>query len=270
MDKEEYEARIAQGRAFMHHENNAGEWQSDQEVKKPQPPLCKPQNAAQTITLPRNFEKLTNQKNLTELLMARKSHRVYTQKPLTLMQISYLLWATQGVKEIRGKHYATLRTVPSGGGRHPFEMYLLVKTCEGLHSGLYHYLPMSHELEWIKEVSDIDEVMNQCVCEQAWVKKCSVLFLTTCVAYRAEWRYGFEAHRPALIDLGHVGENFYLACGALGLGTCGIAAFADTYCNELLEVDGKEEFIVYAQPVGTIDDQDHEKEQAFYTFLKEA
>ena len=47
----------------MHHENNADEWQTDQELKKPQSALCKPQSTAQTITLPRHFEKLINQKN---------------------------------------------------------------------------------------------------------------------------------------------------------------------------------------------------------------
>ena len=86
---------------------------SDQDQKLPQPPLTKApmRPAASAISLPREFESLTTA-SLTDLLLARKSNRVYTQEPMSLLQLSYLLWATQGIKDIRGKAYATIRTVP--------------------------------------------------------------------------------------------------------------------------------------------------------------
>ncbi|MDD6467651.1 MAG: SagB/ThcOx family dehydrogenase [Erysipelotrichaceae bacterium] len=269
MDEREYQLKVAKGRAFMRYEEET-DWESDQQLKKPQPPLVKAQIKDETIVLPKSFEELNINKNLTELLIERKSHRVYTEETISLLELSYLLWATQGVKSIRGNNYATLRTVPSGGARHPFETYLIVQYCEGLKQGIYHYLPLKHELELISELEDdIKNVMNQCVCGQAWVKKCSVLFLYTCVPYRAEWRYGFEAHRPALIDLGHIGENLYLSSVALGFGTCGVAAFDDTYCNQLLKIDPEQEYIVYTQPVGRIKQEDQVQEDSFYAFLKE-
>ena len=82
--------------------------------------------------LPKNFKDLAWRKTLLTVVMKRKSSRVYTQESLSLLQLSFLLWVTQGVKEIRGKSYATLRTVPCGGARHPFETYLLVRKVEGL------------------------------------------------------------------------------------------------------------------------------------------
>ena len=117
------------------------------------------------------------------------------------------------------------------------------------------------------EVENIQEVMNQTVCGQSWAMKASVIFFYSMVAYRAEWRYGIYAHRVALIDLGHIGENLYLASTSLGLGTCGIGAFEQDICDPLFMLDGKEEFTVYSQPVGTIE-QDDQAEKAFYAFVE--
>ena len=87
------------------------------------------------------------------------------------------------------------------------------------------------------------------------------------VAYRAEWRYGIYAHRPALIDAGHVGQNLYLGCTGLGLGTCSIAAFSHELCNQVFGLDGEEEFVVYTAPVGPIRESDKARELAFYQFV---
>ena len=78
---------------------------------------------------------LSLEDDLYQLLAKRKSSRVYTQEDMSLLQLSFLLWATQGIKSIRGKSYATIRTAPCGGARHPFETYLLVRQVEGLLPG---------------------------------------------------------------------------------------------------------------------------------------
>ena len=120
------------------------DYQSDQQLKNPQPPLVKAPMRDTAIDLPLNFDALNANASLLDLANARKSSRVYTQENISWLQLSYLLWVTQGIKEIRGKAYATLRTVPCGGGRHPFETYLFVNHVEGLPQGLYHYLQMGH------------------------------------------------------------------------------------------------------------------------------
>lgn len=120
---------------------------SDQQKRLPQPPLCKPAQSEQRILLGRDFRSVMTQTDFFTILQKRTSQRFYRDEEMSLEQLSFLLWATQGVKSIRGDHYATLRTVPSGGARHAFETYLAVRKVAGLSAGVYHYLPLEHALE---------------------------------------------------------------------------------------------------------------------------
>ena len=244
---------------------------SDQQQRLPQPPLVKAPMRTESgrISLPLDFSGLSLKNDLLALIRDRKSERVYTGQTISLTQLSFLLWATQGVKELRGKSYATLRTVPSGGARHPFETYLAVRLVDGLKPGIYHYLPMEHALEFLSAPDDLDTLIGDSLSEQKWAAKASVVFYWTMVAYRAEWRYGIYAHRVALIDAGHLGQNLYLAAEGVGLGCCGIAAFDHEICCRMFEIDGKDEYAVYTMPVGTVSAENKEAEQEFYRFVKE-
>lgn len=253
-------------------ERDGGEYKSDQQLQRPQPPLVKAPMTENRVDLPRNFESFALSDNLLDLLLKRKSSRVYTQEDMSLLQLSFLLWATQGIKGIRGKSYATLRTVPCGGARHPFETYLLVRQVEGLLPGVYHYLPMTHQLEMLRAIEDrreLNHLVEESLCGQGWAAKANVVFYWSFVPYRSEWRYGIYAHRMIMADMGHVGENLYLACAALGLGTCGIGAYDQKLCDATFQLDGDEEFTLYSQTVGTVQAKDESAEKAFYSFVEE-
>ena len=219
--------------------------------------------------LPLDFSDLEMKNDLLSLIRDRRSSRIYTGETMTLAQLSFLLWATQGIKSIRGKAYATIRTVPCGGARHQFETYLIVRNVEGLQPGAYHYLPMEHALEFLHPVEDMDAAISETLSGQVWAAKANVVFYWSMVAYRVEWRYGIYAHRVAMIDVGHVGQNLYTAATGLGLGCCAIAAFRHEKCCEMFDLDGEGEYIVYTVPVGTVRDCDLEAEQAFYKFVKD-
>lgn len=270
MDKAEIERRIKLGRAFtkcaMDDDND---FVSDQQQQLPQPPLAKEPFTGDPIRLPRDFAGLKLHLDYAKLVFARATHRIYTGEGLTLGELSFLLWASQGVKGIRGNSYATLRTVPSGGARHAFEAYLVVSNVAGLEQGAYHYLPLTHALEFLGPVQNPQETLYSMLMEQKWATKAPVVFFFSCVPYRAEWRYGINAHRIVMVDLGHVGQALYLAAEALGLGTCGIGAFAQQPCDALFSLDGVEEYTVYAQPVGRYTQADAPKEQEIYAFLKQ-
>lgn len=244
-------------------------FESDQERKLPQPPLVKEAvTPSEThISLTKDFSSLQMKNSLLDLIRDRRSARIYTQEEMTLSQLSFLLWATQGVKGLRGRAYATLRTVPCGGARHEFETYLLVRKVTGLEPGAYHYLPMEHKLEYLGPVDNLDAVIAESLSGQSWAAKANVVFYWSMVPYRAEWRYGIYAHRIAMVDIGHVGQALYTACTGLGLGCCGIGTFQDELCTSLFGLDGEEEYIVYTTPVGTIRDCDKASEQAFYQFV---
>ena len=278
MDEKTIKELIQKGRDFlksqttMEKEQTEGDYKTDQELKRPQPPLVKAPMTESRIALPRNFESLKLEDSLLDLLLKRKSSRVYTQEDMSLLQLSFLLWATQGVKGIRGKSYATLRTVPCGGARHPFETYLIVRQVEGLLPGVYHYLPMTHQLELLQAVEhrpELKDLLERSLCGQGWAAKANVVFYWSFVPYRSEWRYGIYAHRMVMADVGHVGENLYLACTALGLGTCGIGAYDQKLCDKTFQLDGEEEFTLYSQSVGTIQAKDESAEKAFYSFVEE-
>ena len=66
---------------------------------------------------------------LRSAIESRRSIRQYTSDPLTLQELAYLLWCTQGIVQ-RHEPYATFRNVPSAGGRHAFETYLQVNRVE--------------------------------------------------------------------------------------------------------------------------------------------
>ena len=265
--------RILLGRSFItKFGDDTGvdeDYATDQELKKPQPPLAKAPMRETAVDLPTDFSGLTPDNDFLHVINSRCSRRVYTQETMTLLQLSFLLWCAQGVKAVRGKAYATLRTVPSGGARHPFECYLALQKVEGLEDGLYHYLPMKHQLEFLGCPEDLKGFISDSLCGQDWACKANAVFLFSCVFYRAEWRYGIWAHGPVLMDSGHVTENLYLAATALGLGGCAIAAVDPEPANKALGLDGKEESIFYAMPVGTVKTDDRAAEDAFYAFVRE-
>lgn len=273
LNKEIQEEIIRQGRKFtkgyLDDDPYADEFESDQELKKPQPPLVKepmmPRDYRTKLTL--DFSSLNLKNDLISLIRDRKSHRIYTQETMTLEELSFLLWATQGVKGLRGKSYATLRTVPCGGARHEFETYLVVRNIQGLEPGAYHYLPLEHSVEFLHPIENIDQIISDSLSGQVWAAKANVVFYYSMVSYRAEWRYGIYAHRIALVDAGHVGQNLYLACTGLGLGCCAIGAFSHELSNKIFGLDGEEEYIVYTFPVGTIREKDKNAEMAFYQFV---
>jgi SagB-type dehydrogenase family enzyme len=274
MNKEDIiKKKIKAGRDFIlkfsDEEGLPEDYMTDQELKKPQPPLAKAPVTDQIADLPKDFSVLDIDNDFLGIINRRKSHRVYTDEAISLAELSYLLWCTQGVKDVRGRSYATLRTVPCGGARHEFECYMAIRNVQGLEPGLYHYLPMTHQIEYLGKPEDLDAFISESLCCQAWAAKASVVFYYSCVFYRAEWRYGIWAHGPVLMDAGHVTENLYLAAESIGLGGCAIAAVEPEPANKAFGLDGKEESIFYAMPVGTVKKENIREEAAFYAFVEE-
>lgn len=275
LDKEIQNKLIQNGREFMKGDRQedpyAEVFESDQEQKLPQPPLVKaPVTPKESwIPLTMDFSSVKKTNDFISLIRDRRSARVYTQENVTLDQLSLLLWCTQGIKSIRGKSYATIRTVPCGGARHQYETYMIIRKIDKLQPGVYHYLPMEHALEFIKPLENIENEITSSLCGQSWAEKSNVVFYWTIDAYRVEWRYGIYAHRTALIDVGHIGQNLYLGCSAMGLGCCGIASFHHDACCRLFQLDGINEYPVYTATVGTVREQDLAEENLFYKFVED-
>lgn len=233
--------------------NRSSGLKSDQQLELPQPPLQKPYDEnSLIIDLPKVNKNILIKTNIFDIFKDRISHRSFSSKSLSLEELSFLLWSTQGVKEIKGNNYATLRTVPSAGARHPFETYIAVNRVEGLKSGVYRYSALTHQLVSIFENDDLEEKITELCFGQKFAGKSAVTFIWSVVPYRGEWRYSVVAHKPMVLDAGHVCQNLYLACEAIGCGTCAIAAYDQKEIDKFLDLDGDDEFVMYVSPVGKV------------------
>jgi SagB-type dehydrogenase family enzyme len=227
--------------------------ESDERKNKPFPLFQKEYaEDAKLIDLisPENF-KIGNASFL-DVVNKRVSCRKYTTESLTLEELSFLLWCTQGVKQVVKSGRGVLRTVPSSGAKSPFETHLIINRVEGLEPGLYRYISFTHQLIYIKSIKDAEEKIGELAYDQKFVGKGAVIFCWVAIPYRTEWRYTILAHKFIAIDLGLVCENLYLGCAAIDLGTVAIGFYEQNKFDTLLELDGKDEFVVLIAPVGKV------------------
>jgi SagB-type dehydrogenase family enzyme len=230
------------------------EMETDQMKGLPLPPIQKPYpEGAGLIDLVSPAEFTVGRIALIDAIRSRESRRKYTEEPLSLEELSFLLWATQGVRELIRNGLVTLRTVPSGGGMHPFETYLLVNRVEGVEPGIYRYLAIEHKLyqEVAGEIQRIERIGEICN-GQHFVGKGAVVFIWAVRPYRTEWRYGEDSLKDILISVGHICQNLYLACESIGAGTCATVAYQQEPLDDLIGVDGDEEVALYLAPVGKV------------------
>jgi len=221
---------------------------TDQYLGVEPPPIQKPlPEGAMVIELPdpHGFGKIS----MEEAISGRESRRSYLPENISLAELSFILWATQGVRGVPEQGHA-LRTVPSAGCRHALETYLAVFRVTGLEKGIYRYLPAGHKLVLLKKPEGLETETARAALGQRFAGRSAVTFVWTAIPYRMEWRYGDAAYKVIALDAGHVCQNLYLACEAIGAGTCAIAAYDQEKADRLAGVDGEEEFVIYMAPVG--------------------
>jgi SagB-type dehydrogenase family enzyme len=217
------------------------------------PPQVPPPEGAQRVGLVAPEDLAVGDMPLREAIRRRQSHRRYTDQPLSLEELSFLLWATQGAREIvrRQDQIYVMRTVPSAGARHPFETYLLANRVTNLEPGLYRYLPVDHELCALEAGADLVSAMHS-ACFEQYVEDSAVTLVWTAIPYRTEWRYAIFSPKVIALDAGHVCQNLYLAATAVGAGACAIGAYNQAAMDAVLGVDGEDEFVIYMATVGKV------------------
>ena len=223
---------------------------TDQAKKAPFPKLEKPYDQSKEIIKLTPFEKINKPTlSLVNAIIKRKSHRQFSDKALTIDDLSFLLYCTQGVRQASEKY--SLRTVPSAGARHAFETYVFIDRVDGIAPGLYRYLPFENALAIEKQINPtMKEELNKALSDQLY--GAAVYFIWTAIPYRMAWRYSFASPKLLALDAGHVCENLYLACEAIGCGTCAIGAYNQEQMNCFLGIDGVSELSIYMAPVGKL------------------
>jgi SagB-type dehydrogenase family enzyme len=179
--------------------------------------------------------------SVEEALKKRRSQRNYKPVPLSLKELSQILWATDGKTSDWGG-----RTAPSAGATYPLEIYVIVGDVEGLKPALYYYEIDTHSLKLIKE-GDLRIELSKAALNQSSIKTAPIVVVISGIFERTTGRYGKRGERYVYMEVGHCGQNIHLQAEALGLGTVMIGAFEDEKVKKVL---GIKEEIFYLCPVG--------------------
>jgi len=186
-------------------------------------------------------------KDLKRALQNRRSRRRFSRSGLSLGELSALLWASQGITAVMAGH--ALRTAPSAGALYPVETYLAVQQVDGLDSGLYHFNPRRFELDLLEE-GDFGALVGRACLGQRFMAQAGAVFCWSAVLRRNFCKYGHRGFRYVLMDAGHICQNLLLAAEALELSACPVAAIFDEELNELFQLDGHEESVIYCAAAG--------------------
>ena len=180
--------------------------------------------------------KVKGEISLEEAIAQRRSKRDFLDKPLTLTQLSQILWAA--------------KSVPSAGGLYPLEIYVVVgeNGRENLKAGVYHYLPEKHAVE-IGKSGDLRHELAQAALGQYFIAEAPITLVIAAEHERTTGKYGQRGIRYVHIEVGHVGENIYLQAETLGLGTVAVGAFNDEEVSQVLNLPENYKSL-YIMPIG--------------------
>lgn len=199
--------------------------------------------------------------SIEKALSLRRSIRAYSEEPLSISDISQILWAAQGITKkmetapatFKYKWQGGYRTAPSAGALYPLEVYVAVGNVEGLSKGVYRYIPQSHSLEK-RDEGDLRANISDASLKQEAIKKGAAVIVIAAIFERTSVKYGERAERYVHIEVGHAVENIYLQGISLGIGTVMIGAFNDEAVQSVLHLS-KEEHPLAIMPLGKIPKQ---------------
>lgn len=231
-----------------------GDWTGEKRLRSlprtPQPAHFKETDNAELISLPPHHKE---KDTFFQTLHARRTRRTFSGSPVPLESVSKLLqttWGVQGYIESDAFGPLPLKTSPSGGARHPIEVYLMALRVKGLAPGLYHYQPTSHALKRISSKATPRKARAYCA-DQPYAAHSAALFIMTAVFARTMWKYQHpRAYRVVLLDAGHLGQTFCLTATRMGLAPFSTAALKDTLIERDLGIDGISESVVYVTGCG--------------------
>ncbi len=172
--------------------------------------------------------------SVEEAIYHRRSVRGYRDEPLSLAEVSQLLWAAQGTTDPSG-----LRSAPSAGALYPLEVYCLSGRAEGLPAGVYRHLPGEHGLVSVK-AGDVRGALCDAALGQEWVREAPVVLVIAAVYKRTTGKYGARGDRYVHMEAGHAAQNVYLQATVLDLGTVIVGAFDDAQVQGILGMPGDE------------------------------
>ena len=183
---------------------------------------------------------------LEEAIARRRSIRRFTPEPISRLELSQLLWATQGITDTSPK----TRSVPSAGATYPLEIFVLCghNSVEDVGEGVYRYDVDNHAIT-LHHTGDVRFELSRAALGQKYVYEAPLDIVICAVYERTTAYYGGRGERYVHMEVGHAGQNVYLQATALGLATVAIGAFRDEQVREVLQLE-KQYQPLYIMPVG--------------------
>ncbi|MBI5167446.1 MAG: SagB/ThcOx family dehydrogenase [candidate division NC10 bacterium] len=161
--------------------------------------------------------------SLEEAIKKRKSVRRFISKPLTLLELSNLLWSGQGIT------HGYMRAAPSAGATYPLDLFAVIGEggVEGVEAaGAYRYHPHEHSLELVRP-GDQRASLCSAALGQDFIRVAPLSILITAEPSRTTSHYGQRGIRYIYQETGHVAQNISLQAVTLGLGSVVVGAFYD-------------------------------------------
>lgn len=196
------------------------------------------------ITLP--APRLDGTVSVEKALNGRRSIRAFADVPITLADVSQLLWAAQGITGTRGER--ELRTAPSAGALYGLETYILAANVTGLAQGFYRYTPKGHTITFLMP-GDLRPKLSDAALKQSCLTGCAAVIVFATVYERISKKYVERGVKFAHMEAGHASQNVYLEAEALGLGTVAVGSFMEGEVKTILGLPADQEPL-YMMPVG--------------------
>ena len=181
---------------------------------------------------------------LESALRQRRSARNFSSRPLSLDEVSQILWAAQGITDISSGR----RTAPSSGATYPITLYVSANNIDNLEPGLYRYQSKCHRLRLVKPGNHRQNVFDNAM-RQRWAFAASAIIIFSANASKIAAKYKNHPRDSALLEAGHISQNVYLQCTSLDIGVVAIGGFSRAGIHALLELP-KDEEVIYLNLVG--------------------
>jgi len=200
-------------------------------------------HSSDIINLPE--PRLESDYSIEQAIHNRRSVREFSNKPLSLAEVSQLLWSAQGVTDDKG-----LRSAPSAGALYPLTLYLVVGNVKGLKPGIYQYAPDGHQLRKMKNGDSRKDVARAAL-QQYWIQESAAVLIFSAIEKRTTRKYGQRGIRYIHIEVGHSAQNLFLQAQSLGLAAAVVGAFDDSRIETIMNLPAEEQ-LLYLMPLGRV------------------
>jgi SagB-type dehydrogenase family enzyme len=193
-----------------------------------------------------------SRQTVSQTIAARRTRRAFADQELTLVEVSEILQSSYGITgsvPMPGGGVQSLRAAPSAGALYPAELYVAVRQVRGLEMGIYHYEVPDHALALLNSGDPTDQLYEVC-CAQEYAREAGMTLLISAMVERTKRKYGDRGYRYVLLDIGHLGQNVYLSCTAMGLSVVTTCGFFDDEAADMLGINGVDESVFYVAFIG--------------------